>query len=139
MAFCCLFNKLAHDPYDVVTWCLLLLLPQWCLVLCLEKGGINHRETKIQFKKILVGDGENLEDEFFLWAQTLATISNLMPPIQHDFPTHKCFFHSLVHGHIKKYFKTTHILAPFFHVPTSSNTTSVSPSYILNQMISFRF
>jgi hypothetical protein len=68
MAFCCLFNKLAHDPYDVITWCLLFLLPQWCLVLPPEKGGISHRETKIQFKFFLVGDWENLEDEFFLWA-----------------------------------------------------------------------
>jgi hypothetical protein len=42
-------DKLTQDPYDVVIWHLLLLLPQWCFTL-LTCGGVTwHKETQIQF------------------------------------------------------------------------------------------
>jgi hypothetical protein len=50
VAFCFPLDKLTHDPYNVVTWHLLLLLPQWCLVLPPRGRAIRHRETQIQFK-----------------------------------------------------------------------------------------
>jgi len=37
-------DKLAQDSYDVATCHLLLLLPQWCLVLPPRGGAIRHRE-----------------------------------------------------------------------------------------------
>jgi len=47
-----------------------------------------------------------------------------MPPHQHDRPTHKCLFHSLIFGHAREYSETTCALAPLFPTPTSSNTNS---------------
>ncbi len=58
---------------------------------------------KIQLKHFLTGDWENLQEEFFLQPQVL-TSSSSMPPTQHDLPTHKCFFRSLVLGHVGEYF-----------------------------------
>jgi hypothetical protein len=40
-------NKLVQDPYDVVVWHLLLLLPQWCLDLPPYGEATCHRETRI--------------------------------------------------------------------------------------------
>jgi hypothetical protein len=53
----------------------------------------------------------------------LAASSSLVPFLEHDPPTHKCFFHNLILGHAREYFKTIHALAPFSPSPTSSNTT----------------
>ncbi len=39
-------DKLAHDPYDVATWHLLLLLAQWCFVLPSHGKAIRHKETQ---------------------------------------------------------------------------------------------
>ncbi len=47
MAFCCPLDKLTQDPYDVATWHLLFLLPQWCFILPLCGGAVGHRETQI--------------------------------------------------------------------------------------------
>jgi hypothetical protein len=58
-----------------------------------------------------------------------------MPPTQHDFPTHKHSFRSLVLGYVGKYFHATCILTPFFLAPTSFDTTSTLTNYILNQTI----
>jgi hypothetical protein len=47
-----------------------------------------------------------------------------MPFPQHDPPSHKCLFHSLVFGCAGKfYFKATYALAPFSLAPTSFDTT----------------
>jgi hypothetical protein len=54
-----------QDPYDVVAWHLLFLLPQWCLVLPLRGKTMGHREMQIQFKRFLIGDWENLQDKLF--------------------------------------------------------------------------
>ncbi len=59
---------------------------------------------------------------FFLQAQALATNSNLMPLAQRDPPIHKHIFHNLILGCARKYFQTTHILAPFFPTPVSFDT-----------------
>ncbi len=58
-------------------------------------------------------------------AQALATSSNLMPLPQHDPPTHKHFFCSIIIGRAREYFKATYALAPFSLTPTSSNTTLI--------------
>jgi hypothetical protein len=43
MAFCFPFDKSAQDPYDVTTWHLFLLLPEWCLVLPFRKRAMDIR------------------------------------------------------------------------------------------------
>ncbi len=48
-----------------------------------------------------------------------------MPFLQHDFLNHKHFFHNLVFGHAREYFRATWALGPFSLAPTSSDTTSV--------------
>jgi hypothetical protein len=73
--------------------------------------------------RVLIGDWENLQ-EFFLWAQVLATSLSSMPFPQHDPPIHKCFLHSLIIRRAKQYSWATHILAPFSLTPTSFDTTS---------------
>jgi hypothetical protein len=65
MAFCFPLDKLAQYPYDVVAWHLLLLLPQWCLVLPTQRGAIGHKEMMIRLKCFLTNDWENLQEEFF--------------------------------------------------------------------------
>jgi hypothetical protein len=62
--------------------------------------------------------------EFFLWAQALATSSSLVSFPQHDPPTHKHLFNNLILGHARKYFLTTHTLAPFSLASMSLDTTS---------------
>jgi hypothetical protein len=37
-------DKLTLDPYDVATWHLLFLLPQWCFTLPFRGGATWHRE-----------------------------------------------------------------------------------------------
>jgi hypothetical protein len=54
-----------HDLYNVVVWHLLLLLPHWCFVLPHSGGVIGHRKMWIRFKHFLIGDWENLQEEFF--------------------------------------------------------------------------
>jgi hypothetical protein len=56
MAFCFPLDKLAYDLYNVATWHLPLLLPQWCLVLPPRGGVTSYRETHIQFKCFLASD-----------------------------------------------------------------------------------
>jgi hypothetical protein len=68
---------------------------------------------------------ENLQEDFFLRAQTLVISSNSMPPTQHDLPTHKHFLHSLVLGCVRKYSCATCGIASFFLAPTSSDITSI--------------
>jgi hypothetical protein len=43
-AFCFALGKLTQDPYDVATWHLLLLLPQWCFDLPPNGRAIKHKE-----------------------------------------------------------------------------------------------
>jgi hypothetical protein len=64
--FCFPLYKLVHDPYDVSAWHLFLLLPQWYLVFAPLMGVIGHREMRIQVKRFVVGDWENLQKELFL-------------------------------------------------------------------------
>jgi hypothetical protein len=40
-------DKLTQNPYDVVVWHLLFLLPQWCLVFPLCGGAMGHKEMQI--------------------------------------------------------------------------------------------
>jgi hypothetical protein len=49
-------DNLAHDPYNMVVWHLLLLLPQWCLILPLHGGATGHREMQIQLRHFLTCD-----------------------------------------------------------------------------------
>jgi hypothetical protein len=49
----------------------------------------------------------------------------LKPLPQHDFPSHKCFFHKLVLGRVGGKTGTIHFLAPFSLTPTSFDTTSI--------------
>jgi hypothetical protein len=58
-----------------------------------------------------------------MWAQALATNSNLIPLPQHDPLTHECLFCSLTFGRVREYFWAVHILAPFSPTPTSYDTT----------------
>jgi len=44
MAFRLPLNKLTQDPSDVGAWPLILLLPQWCLVLPPHGKATGHRE-----------------------------------------------------------------------------------------------
>jgi hypothetical protein len=66
MAFFFPLNKLAHDPYDVATWHLFLLLTQWCFVLPPRGKAIGHKKTRIQFKHFLMNDLKDLHEGFFL-------------------------------------------------------------------------
>ncbi len=81
---------------------MLFLLPQWCLILPPRDKATKHKVMQVQLKHFLVGDWENLQ-EFFLWAQVLATSLNSMPFPQHDPPIHKCFLHSLIIRRAKQY------------------------------------
>ncbi len=67
--------------------------------------GVNgHKEMQIQVKHFLVGDWENLQEEFFLWAQALvASLSSMSFP-QHDLPVHKHVLHNSVLRHVGEYF-----------------------------------
>jgi hypothetical protein len=65
-----------YDPYNVVAYHLLFLLPQWCLALPLRGGATGHKEMWIQLKHFLASDWENLQEEFFLWAQALSANLN---------------------------------------------------------------
>jgi hypothetical protein len=49
---------------------------------------------------------------------------NSVPIPQHDPPTHKRLFCSLVFGRVGEYFKVNCALAPFSHAPTSFDTTT---------------
>jgi len=60
-----------------------------------------------------------------LQTQALATNSSLMPLPQHDPPTHKHFFCSLILRHVGEYFKATYALAPFSFAPASFNMTFI--------------
>jgi hypothetical protein len=75
-------------------------------------------------KRILIGDRENLQEEFSLWAQALATNSSSIFLPQHDLLIHKHLLGILILGCVGEYFRTMHTLAPFFHAPISFNTTS---------------
>ncbi len=85
--------------------------------------GDMHRETQIRLKSFLTSNWENLHEEFILRAQVFVANSNSMPLPQHDPPTHKHLFHSLILEHATKYFRIVHALALFFLTPTSFNTT----------------
>jgi hypothetical protein len=56
----------------VAIWHLIFLLPQWCFVFLLCGGAIRNKEMLITFKCFLIGEWENLQEEFFLRAQALA-------------------------------------------------------------------
>ncbi len=79
---------------------------------------------QIQVIWFLIGDWENLQEEFFLWAQDLMASSSLMPFPQHDPSAHKHFLHNLVLGHVSEYFQVVHVLTPFFFALMSFDTTS---------------
>ncbi len=117
-------NKLAQNSYDVVVQHLLFLLPQWCLILPPWSEAMRHKEMKIQLKHFLTNVWENLQKEFSLQAQALVASLSLMPLPQHDPLVHKHFHHNLILGCAREYFETTHGLAPFSPISTSSNTTS---------------
>ncbi len=88
--------------------------------------GVNgHREMQIQVKHFLVGDWGNLQEEFFLQAQSLVASLCSMSFPQHDLPAHKHVFHNLVLGHAGEYFQAVHVLTPFFFAPMSLDTTSI--------------
>ncbi len=103
MAFHFPLNKLAQDLYDVAFWHLIFLLPQWCLVLPPRGGAIRHRETQIGFKCFLMGEWENLQEEFFLRAQLWRVgLSSMLLP-QNDPLAHKHHLHNLVFRHVGEY------------------------------------
>ncbi len=122
MAFHFPLDKLAQDPYNVATWHLVLLLPQWCLVLPPHGGATSHRKMWIQLKHFLADNWENLQ-KFFLWTQTFLASSSSIPFPQHDLPTHKCLLHSLAFGRAGEYFQAAYALAPFSPTCTSFYTT----------------
>jgi hypothetical protein len=124
MAFRFPLDKLMQDSYNVATWHLLLLLPQWCFVLPLCGAATRHREIWIQLKHFIVRDWENLQEEFFLHAQVLAASLNSIFFSQHDLPTHKCLLRSLALGYVWEYFRTTCTLALFSLASTFFDTTS---------------
>jgi len=66
-----------------------------------------------------------LQEEFFLRVQALVTSLSSIPFLQHDPPTHKCLFHSLVLGCVREYFRVAHILVPFSFALMSFDTTLV--------------
>lgn len=78
------------------------------------RGVTKHKEMWIQVKRFVIGDWENLQEKFFLWAQALVASSSSMPFPQHDPLAHKHFVHNLVLGHVGEYFQVAHVLAPFF-------------------------
>jgi len=122
MTFCFPLDKLVQYPYNVPTWHLLLLLPQWCFTLLPHGQAIKHKETRIRLKHFLTNQWENLQDEFFLRAQVLLTNSSSTPFPQHDPLTHECLFHNLALGRAREYSWAAHILAPFSLTPTSFDT-----------------
>jgi hypothetical protein len=83
-------DKLTQNPYDVVVWHLFFSLPQSCVSSTPRGKATRHREMQIQLKHFLIGNWENLQEEFSLQAQALATNSNSMHFPQHDPSTHKC-------------------------------------------------
>jgi hypothetical protein len=85
---------------------------------------MGHKETRIHFKRFLTSDEENLQEEFSLRTQALATSLSLVLLLEHDPPAHKCFFCSLILKHACEYFRATRALAPFSPTPMSFNTTS---------------
>jgi hypothetical protein len=104
---------------------LLLLLPQWCIVLPPHGEATWHREKWIRLKRFLAGDWENLQDEFFLQAQALLASSSSIPFPQHDPPNQKRLLCSLALGRVGEYSQVAHVLAPFSLASTSSNPTLV--------------
>jgi hypothetical protein len=78
---------------------------------------------RIQVKRFVVGDWENLQKELFLWTQTLVASSSSMPFPQYDPLVHKHFLHNFVLKHVGEYFQAAHVLTPFFAL-VSFNTTS---------------
>jgi hypothetical protein len=64
-----------------------------------------------------------LQEEFFLRAQVLVVSPNSMPFPQHYLLAHKLFC-SLIFKHLGEYFQVICIMAPFFPIATSTNTTS---------------
>ncbi len=104
MAFCFPLDKLAQGPYDVATWHLLLLLPQWCFVLPLHGKAIGHNEMQIQLKCFLASGWKNLHEFIFLQAQALMASLNLMLLPQHDLLAHKHLLHNLVFRRAHEYF-----------------------------------
>ncbi len=71
----------------------------------ISQGKANkHKKMRIQFKCFLVGDWENMQEKFFLWAQALTTNLSLVLPPKHDPSTHKGFFCSLIFRHVREYF-----------------------------------
>jgi hypothetical protein len=86
---------------------------------------IGHKDKRIQVKRFLAGDWENLQDEFFLRSQALLASSRSIPFPQLDPLIQKCLFHSLSLGHAGEYLQVAHVLAPFSLASMSSNTTSV--------------
>jgi hypothetical protein len=67
---------------------------------------------------------ENLQEEFFLWAQVLLINLNSNSFPKHDPLTHKCIFRNSTFGRVREYFRAIHTLAPFFPMPIFFNTTS---------------
>ncbi len=65
MAFRFPLDKLTQDTYNVATWHLLFLLPQWCLVLPFHGGATRYKEMQIQLKHFLASDWENSRKDFF--------------------------------------------------------------------------
>jgi hypothetical protein len=86
---------------------------------------------RIQVKRFVVGDWENLQEELFLQAQALVASSSSVPFPQHDPSTHKHFFHNLVLRHVGEYFQVTHVLTPFLH-PCPSTPPQLLAFYIMN-------
>ncbi len=117
VTFCFPLDKLAQHPYYVAAWHLLLLLPQWCLILSFCGGTTRHREIQIRLKCFLINDWENL------WAQVLAISLSSIPFPQHDLPTHKNMFHNFSLWPCRGIFLSSCVLAPFSLAPMSFDTT----------------
>jgi len=72
-----------------------------CFDLCGD--AIGHHETWIRLKHFPASNRENLQEEFFLQAQTLSISLNFILFSQHDPLTHKCLLCSLALGRAREY------------------------------------
>lgn len=66
------FDRLAHDPFNVASWHLLLIFLQWCIFLPLHGGAIDHRDIRTCLWLYLRHNWEEIQMEHVIWVQALA-------------------------------------------------------------------
>jgi len=73
------FECLAQELFDVYAWHLFLLFLQWCLVVPIQGGTVEHRETEAQFQHFLSRNWEELQAQHLLRAQAFVSLNAHVP------------------------------------------------------------